>query len=59
MSYLEEILMEAWKLGINEEVMKTASEKHQRLKQEGNRWIDLNNLYEESLREVKKNQKNK
>lgn len=59
MSYLEEILMEAWKLGINEEVMKTASEKHQRLKQEGNKWIDLNNLYEESLREVKKNQKNK
>jgi hypothetical protein len=59
MSYLEEILMEAWKLGINDEVMKTASEKHQKLKQEGKRWVDLNSLYEESLKEVKEQYKKK
>ncbi len=54
MSKVEDILMEAWNLGINNIVMEKASKKHEDLKNKGHRWVNMDQIYEESLAEAKK-----
>lgn len=53
MSNVEDILMEAWNLGINTIVMEKASKKHEEMRNKGHRWVDMNRIYEEALREAK------
>ncbi len=57
MSNVEDILMEAWDLGLNEIVMKKASAKHEELRNRGERSINMTLVYEESLAEAKKEKK--
>jgi UDP-N-acetylglucosamine 2-epimerase len=56
MSKVEDILMEAWNLGINSIVMEKVTKKQEDLKNKGNRWVNMTELYEQSLEEAKKEQ---
>jgi predicted Fe-Mo cluster-binding NifX family protein len=58
MSNVEDILMEAWDLGINTIVMEKASKKHEELRNKGIRVVDINRLYEEALKEAKNDRRN-
>jgi hypothetical protein len=58
MANVEDILMEAWDLGINKIVMEKASKKHEELRNRGIRSVDINRLYEEALREAKNDRRN-
>ena len=51
MSYIEEILIEAWNLGIKDRVMEKVSKEADRLHQEGKKYIDREALYDKAFQE--------
>jgi len=52
MSLIEDLLMEAWKLGIKDQVMKKVSNETAKLHSEGKRHIDRESIYENAFKEA-------
>ena len=53
MSYIEDLLHEAWNLGIKDKVMEKVTHKQNELNRKGQRFIDREKLYEEAFNEAK------
>lgn len=53
MSYIEEILMEAWELGIKDQVIERVKEKQKDLTFAG-KHIDRESIYDQAMLEIKK-----
>jgi hypothetical protein len=54
MSYIEDLLMEAWELGIKDQVMEKVDKRQKELQMEGKSWIDRDAIYDQALSEAKK-----
>jgi hypothetical protein len=54
MSHIEDILMEAWELGIKDQVMEKVNKKQNELRMEGRTWIDRDAIYDQAMIEAKK-----
>lgn len=52
-NFIEELLHEAWSLGIKDRVMEKVTEKQNELNRNGQRFIDRDKVYEESFKEAK------
>jgi hypothetical protein len=51
MSYIEEILIEAWNLGIKDRVIEKVTKEAERLHSEGRKYIDREELYDRAFQE--------
>ena len=52
MSIIEDILMEAWELGIKDQVMERVHKKQNEHRLEG-KWINREQIYEQAMYEIK------
>ncbi len=46
--------MEAWELGIKDQVMEKVNKRQKELRMEGKSWIDRDAIYDQALSEAKK-----
>jgi len=53
MSRIEDLLMEAWELGIKDQVMEKVNQKQMDLRMSG-KWMDREVIYDQAMEEVKK-----
>ena len=53
MSRIEDLLMEAWDLGIKDQVMERVTQKQRDLQMAG-KWMDREVIYDQAMEEVKK-----
>lgn len=53
MSRIEDLLMEAWELGIKDQVMEKVTQKQKALQMTG-KWVDREVIYDQAMEEVKK-----
>jgi hypothetical protein len=53
MSRIEDLLMEAWDLGIKDQVMERVTQKQRDLQMAG-KWMDREAIYDQAMEEVKK-----
>jgi len=53
MSRIEDLLMEAWELGIKDQVMERVTQKQRDLQMSG-KWMDREVIYDQAMEEVKK-----
>ena len=53
MSRIEDLLMEAWDLGIKDQVMERVAQKQRDLQMAG-KWMDREVIYDQAMEEVKK-----
>lgn len=54
MSHIEDLLMEAWQLGIKDQVMEKVNKRQNELRMEGKTWIDRDAIYDQAMIEAKK-----
>lgn len=54
MSHIEDLLMEAWELGIKDQVMEKVDKRQKELQMEGKSCIDRDAIYDQAMIEAKK-----
>lgn len=54
MSHIEDLLMEAWELGIKDQVMEKVDKRQKELQMEGKSWVDRDAIYDQAMIEAKK-----